>query len=164
MTDYHHSELRKRVMSALRGQQIYVPAHPGAVTEEQQFPKDITKLSDLEVRQLMSFWTAQLGYVTAYHSRCAVDLMSYKRSVKDYERSYRAANKQKNDKAWEVDAGLADDSFYQSLYAKYEQAEAMTIVTKSLRDTMESYYNAASREMTARMSEQGRDMSRRSGA
>lgn len=161
--DYQHSELRKRVMSSLRKQNVYSPVHPGAVDEDGQFPTDITALSDIEVRQLMSFWTAQLGYIITYHARCVVDVTAYKRAVRDYERAYRASNRQKNDKAWEVDAGLANDTMYQSLSSKHEHADALVTITKSLKDTFEQYYAAASREMTARLGEFGREISTRSG-
>lgn len=163
MSEYQNSELRKRVMTALRRQNIESPQHPGKVDEASQFPKDITQLSDIDVRQLMSFWTAQLGYMNVYHARCLVDVSAYKRAVKEYERSYRARHKQKNDKVWEIDSGLADDSHYQRLYSRFEEAEALVTITKSLKDSFEQYYTAASRELTARMSESSRDYSKRSG-
>lgn len=160
---YKRSELRKRVLRSLRGRDITMPASPGMIDEDQQFPLDITAVSTEKVRSLMSFWTGHLGYINSLFSRHMVDAMAYKREVRDYERRYKARNKSKSDRVWEIEAELADDSHYERLVNTWQEAEAMVTVLKSLRDAYEGYYNAASRELTARMGEQARDGSYRSG-
>lgn len=160
---HQHSDLRKRVLQSLKQTRINMPTAPDPVSEENQFPLDITALSDVAVRRLMSFWTAHLGYLNSYHSRCMVDAMAFKREVKQYERMFKAKHKGEKDKVWEIDAELANDNVYQRYVNRWEEAEAMAIVTKSLKESYESYYASASRELTARMGEYSRDMSHRSG-
>jgi hypothetical protein len=156
MATIDRSELRKRVLRALKKEHgISMPTPPeGQNGEIEQFPKDMTSLSDIQVRQQMSYWKAMSGFTNTLLARSMVDEKAYKREARDYERQYKFRNKpDKSSPMWEVEAGLADDQHYRRLTEKLEQAEAMVILLKSVRDAQDGYYTAASRELTARTSD-----------
>lgn len=159
-TNFTKSELRKRIIGSLkRGHGLSMPSAPeGEDGEVKEFPKDLTQLTEIEVRQQMSYWKAMQGFVNTLLARSEVDAKAYKREARDYERSYKWNNKPaKGDPMWAVEAGLAEDEHYQRVAMKLEQAEAMVIVLKSMRDTYDGYYTVASRELTARMGEADRE-------
>lgn len=160
MSSIDRSELRKRVMGALkRGHGLTVPSSPGGEDGEvKEFPKDLTQLTEVGVRQQMSYWKAMTGYVNTLLARSEVDQMAYKREVRDYERQYKFNNKpEKSSAMWEIEAGLADDKTYQRLSHRLEGASAMVVLLKSLRDSYSGYYDVCSREMTARLGEHARE-------
>lgn len=160
------SDLRQKVKAAMRGANIYLPPSPGPVEEEHRFPNDITKLADIELGRQMSFWTSQLAYVNTYLARCEIDMMSYKRDLKDYELAHRKnALKDGNRKAsdirkWEAEAELAGDETWESLRDQFMLAEAIVTQLKAVQKSYEAYYNTSSRELTRRMGERDRDSGR----
>lgn len=160
------SELRKRVLMSLKkGHGLSMPSAPeGEDGDVREFPKDLTQLTEIAVRQEMSYWKAMAGFVNTLLARSQVDEKAYKREVREYERSYKWNNKpDKNAPMWEVEAGLAEDEHYQRISLKLEAAEATVLVLKSLRDAYAGYYDVCSREMTARMGELSREHNGGSG-
>lgn len=163
--DMNRSELRKRVLRSLKsGYSLPMPKEPeGAGGME--FPSDLTRLTDVEVRQQMSYWKAMAGYTNTVLARSMIDEMAYKREVRDFERRFKFENKpDRNAPMWEVEAPLADNAAYQHLRGKLDNAEAMVVILKSLRDSQEGYFTVASRELTARMGEHQREHNGGSGA
>lgn len=158
MSEIERSELRKRVLRALKkGSGLSMPPSPeGEGGEVKEFPKDLTQLQDIEIRQQMSYWQAMTGFANTMLARSMVDEKAYKREVRDYERRFKWNNKPaKGDPMWAVEAGLAEDQHYQRMSMRLEQAEVMVILLKSLRDAYAGYYTASSRELTARLGEGG---------
>jgi hypothetical protein len=154
------SDLRQRVKAAMRDANIHLPVNPGAVTEEEQFPRDITMLDDQQLGQQMSFWTAQLGYLNTYLARCEIDMLAYKKERRDYELAHKRnsleGKKPSEKRAWEAEAELAGDEMWEGLSDQYMFAEALVIQLRALKSSYEGYYATASRELTRRLGERDR--------
>lgn len=161
-----HSSLRKRVMQAMSRSGINLQPAPEPVSEADRFPRDITKLSELEVRRLLSFWTGHLGYLNTMLARASIDHLAYDQEVKQYERRHRLLHREegnKKDAKWVYDDELVDDELYQRLLTNRLHASAAMEFMKALQKSYEAYFAAASRELTARISMYERDHSHRSG-
>lgn len=162
MTNINASELRKRVLGALKTKHE-IKVTKGPEGDVKTFPSDLTRLNDQQVRQHMSYWKARAGYCNTLLASYEVDLVDFGQRVKDYERRYKFNNKPKaTTPMWEIEAGLAEEPQYKRLVADRDQAKAVVTILKAERDNAASFYDACSREMTARISE--RDVESRGGA
>jgi hypothetical protein len=152
---FKRSELRKRVMVTLKADKLPIPESPGLI-EEYQFPSDLTILSDEDIRKMMSFWTAHLGYLLTYIARCQVDVMVYKRELDRYENVFRKQWLQQNDDKknppmWMIEVDMHDDPLYIRKLSAYTDSKAIETVCESMKDTYKAYYTTLSRELSARL-------------
>lgn len=155
------SELRKRVMRAIKQGGLDLPSKPAVIEDnEEQFPSHLSGLSDYDLRNLISRLAAQVAYAHSYCGLCEVDAVAYKRDAKNYEKmrkSYIKAQLReegvKNPQVWEIEARLADDPLWDEKAFALEEAEAMLTLSTSLRRAYEAQYAAASRELSARISD-----------
>ena len=162
MGNINSSELRKRVLTALKGKHDVLPtlAPEGDI---KTFPSDLTKLNETQVRQHMSYWKARSGYCNTLLASYEVDVVDYGQRLKDFERRYKFNNKpEKATPMWEIEAGMADDPLHQRLVLDHQQAKALVVMLKAERDNASEFFVACSRELTARVSE--RDAESRGGA
>lgn len=160
---FPRSELRKRIMRSIQGR-VYVPDSPGQVEETSAFPRDLTRLTDIEVRQQMSQWQAQLGFANTLMAREEIDVMAHKESLRRYEMAKRAnaleESEGKAKRKWESETDLVGDDYWEQLRDQLQFSEAMVVHLSRLRASFEGYYKACSRELSARLGERERDEGR----
>lgn len=153
-------ELIKSPRKTLRELGLPLPHRLAELEEEDAFPTDITRLSEVQVRRLMSFWTAYYGYANA-------TLGKYKGRVAVLERTLTSRklilfNKLKPEKkSAEWTESIKGKIQLDPEIKRYErilaEAEGMVAVLEPLVWTYMRYSDVASREITARSNEMERD-------
>ena len=152
MSDSHtHTELRKRVMGALREKKIPMPKTPEGAMEGAHFPDDLTACDTVAIRQMMSRFTQRLGFVNTLLSRSEIDAEQYKHRMKARERQIKMESEE--ERQWKVEATFENDPIWVPAKEQYDAAYGMIRVLKSLQVTYDQYFRALSRELSAREAE-----------
>lgn len=137
-----------------------VPPKLPRLEDEDAFPTDITRLSDVEVRSLMSFWTAYYGYANATLGRYKGRVAILSRVL--INRKYILFQQLKPEKKTaDWSEAIHGQVQLNPEVRKYErilaEAEGMVAVMEPLVWTYMRYSEVASKEITARFKEAERE-------
>jgi len=140
-----------------------VPSKLPEITDRDQFPLDITKVSDEQVRHLLSYWTAQYAYANRLlgleqgHVAILTRLLERKKLV--LFNKYKPDRKS-SDWSEAIKGRIAQNTLVHAMELKLARAEGVVSSLWPLVQDFKAYADTASREITARTSE--RDVYNRS--
>ena len=157
MSRFNLNKLRAHAIKSIKDAGLPIPEPQPPIEDCQRFPADLTKLSDTDLRQQMSFWKAQSARAEFWRARADVDELGAKESVKRHEQRFRILNPEYKVK-WESEAAMADDEHYNDLVNKLTMAKAKSIMAKGIVDSFDHYWQSLSRELAARISDKEREM------
>lgn len=148
------NKLRAYAMQSIKKAGLPAPVRLPEITKSQQFPSNMTDLSPEQVRSQMSYWTAQAGRAGHELALAETDVIHVKNLIDQHSRFAKATSKHRE--VWKVEAELEQDEEYLKLKERLQRAKAVTTLLRTTKDRFESYYEALSRELTARLSEYDR--------
>ena len=148
------NKLRAHAMESIKSRGIPTPKKLPPMSEEQDFPTDMTTLSGNDVRAQMSYWIAQAERANHELSLVSTDVVHCRNLLDQAARFAKATSTHRE--VWKVEAELEQDADYLKTKERLQKAKAVETVLKAARDRFNRYYEALSRELTARLAEMER--------
>lgn len=131
-----------------------VPSKPKSLSRF-DWPLDITKVGNEDVRGLISYYTAQLAYVNYSIAKLSFLIGKVELEEKKTTRILRAKLYKKGMKRDEISGRIERDKELESLANTRLHGQGVLETLKLLKENYVAYISASSRELTARSGELG---------
>ncbi len=137
------------------------------LSADDQFPRDITRLSDKDVRTLMSFWTAYYAYANYQLGKAIGRKLVYNRLLERRRAIlFEKFKPEKKTSDWSqaIEGRIMMDKEVKHLTMELAKAESLEAALNPLVWDFKAYADVASRDITARVHENemhGRESSRK---